>query len=56
LLGITSTVFLGSESSGTLENYLPVFYRERERKKRKLRVVVGDTTLGVGVEKTISSV
>jgi hypothetical protein len=31
LLGIASVVFLGSESRGTQEHYLPVAYREEKR-------------------------
>jgi hypothetical protein len=33
LLGIASAVFLGSESRGTHEHYLPVFYRDSERER-----------------------
>jgi hypothetical protein len=51
LLGIASAVLLGSESRGTHEHYLPVFYRERGREKRKLGVVVRDITVGVGSRK-----
>jgi hypothetical protein len=58
LLGIASAAFLGPESRGINEQCLFVFYREgeREKEKKNLGVVGRGTTLGVGVEKTISSV
>jgi hypothetical protein len=36
--------------------FLSFIERVRERERRKKGVVVRDTTLGVGIEKTISSV
>jgi hypothetical protein len=61
LLGIASAAFLDSEPRGTYEHYRFVFSRkrgrEREREeKKKLGVVVRDTTFGVGAKKTTTSV
>jgi hypothetical protein len=57
LLGLASAIFLGSESRGTQENYLLVFYKEKEREKRNFEVVVRyEYAILGGVEKTICSV